>query len=76
MVATDLITAQYENHPEELVKFKPIFNILGDRVETVAPWLAKQVLENTKNGARIRWMKPWTAPLRFLRAPFKKREII
>jgi len=76
MVATDLIYAQYENKPEELAKFRPIFNILGDKVETVTPWLAKQVLENTKNGARIQWMKPWTAPMRFLSATFKKRDIL
>jgi NAD(P)-dependent dehydrogenase (short-subunit alcohol dehydrogenase family) len=76
MVATRMMTGQYAGKPEELERFRKIFNILGDKVEQVAPWLVQQILANTKNGAQIRWMKPWTAPLRFLTAPFNKRELI
>ena len=30
-----------------MVSAKRIFNILADRVETVAPWIAERVLANT-----------------------------
>jgi NAD(P)-dependent dehydrogenase (short-subunit alcohol dehydrogenase family) len=46
MVATKLITAQYEGHPEEWKRAERIFNILSDRVETVTPWLVNRILSN------------------------------
>jgi NAD(P)-dependent dehydrogenase (short-subunit alcohol dehydrogenase family) len=75
MVATKLITGQYEGHPEEWKRVERIFNILADRVETVAPWLADRVLSNQKNGARIQWLGRWKVLLRFLESPFRKRKI-
>ena len=56
MVATKLITGQYEGHPEEWKRVQRIFNILSDRVETVTPWLADKILSNKKNGTRIQWL--------------------
>ena len=51
MVLTDLILKQYENRePEEWARAKKIFNILADKVETVTPFLAEQILANDKNG--------------------------
>ena len=44
IVATDLLVDDYDGQPEEFEKVKKIFNILGDRVETVTPWLAEQLL--------------------------------
>ena len=35
---------------------KPIMNTLCDHVETVAPWLADEVLGNEKYGHRIAWL--------------------
>jgi NAD(P)-dependent dehydrogenase (short-subunit alcohol dehydrogenase family) len=75
MVATKLITGQYEGHPEEWKRVERIFNILADRVETVTPWLADRVLSNRKNGARIQWLGRWKVLLRFLESPFRKRKI-
>jgi NAD(P)-dependent dehydrogenase (short-subunit alcohol dehydrogenase family) len=75
MVATKLITGQYEGHPEEWKRVERIFNILADRVETVAPWLADRVLSNQKNGVRIQWLGRWKVLLRFLESPFRKRKI-
>ena len=75
MVATKLITAQYEGHPEEWKRVERIFNILSDRVETVTPWLADKILSNTKNGAKIHWLGWPKATLRFFTAPFHKRKI-
>jgi NAD(P)-dependent dehydrogenase (short-subunit alcohol dehydrogenase family) len=75
MVATKLITAQYEEHPEEWKKAERIFNILSDRVETVTPWLADKILTNKKNGARIQWLSRSKVMMRFLQSPFHKRTV-
>jgi NAD(P)-dependent dehydrogenase (short-subunit alcohol dehydrogenase family) len=75
MVATKLITAQYEGHPEEWERAARIFNILSDRVETVTPWLVDKILSNKKNGIRIQWLSRSKVILRFLESPFHKRRI-
>jgi short-subunit dehydrogenase len=75
MVVTELVTSPYDGKPEEWERVKRIFNIIADRVETVTPWLAKQMLENDKNGARISWTSTWKVGLRFLMSPFRKREV-
>ncbi len=75
MVITDLLTGQYEEGSAEWQRAKRIFNILADRVETVAPWLARQVLANTKNGTLISWLTRGKIMGRFLVAPFRKRDL-
>jgi NAD(P)-dependent dehydrogenase (short-subunit alcohol dehydrogenase family) len=75
MVATDLLTKQYEDRPEDWERDKRIFNILADRVETVSPWLAEQMLHNDKHGAKISWTSRWKIMGRFLASPFKKRNV-
>jgi hypothetical protein len=75
MVATKLITEQYEEHPEEWKRAERIFNILSDQVETVTPWLADKILSNKKNGIRIQWLSRPKVILRFLESPFYKRTI-
>jgi NAD(P)-dependent dehydrogenase (short-subunit alcohol dehydrogenase family) len=75
MVVTDLLTRQYEDRPEEWERDKRIFNILADRVETVTPWMAAQILENEKTGVSINWSSRSKIMLRFLTSPFTKRNI-
>jgi NAD(P)-dependent dehydrogenase (short-subunit alcohol dehydrogenase family) len=75
MVATELVTKPYDGRPEEWERARRIFNIIADRVETVAPWLAHQMLDNQKNGARIAWSSWWKVMGRFLAAPFRKRDL-
>jgi NAD(P)-dependent dehydrogenase (short-subunit alcohol dehydrogenase family) len=75
MVATKLITAEYEGHPEEWKRAERIFNILSDRVETVTPWMADKILSNKKNGVRIQWLGRPKVMLRFLESSFRKRKI-
>jgi NAD(P)-dependent dehydrogenase (short-subunit alcohol dehydrogenase family) len=75
MVVTGLVTSPYDDKPEEWARAKRIFNIIADRVETVTPWLARQMLDNNKNGARIAWMSSWKVGLRFLTSPFRKRDL-
>ncbi|MCL7454025.1 MAG: SDR family oxidoreductase [Anaerolineae bacterium] len=75
MVATRLLTGQYEDRPEEWERARKIFDLLADRVETVAPWMVDKVLSNTKSGARFKWLTPWRLAGRFLMAPFRKRDV-
>jgi short-subunit dehydrogenase len=73
MVVTDLLTEGYE--AAELARVKRFFNILADKVETVAPFLVEGILNNHKNGARIAWLTTPKAIGRFLSAPFKRRDL-
>lgn len=75
MMVTNLLTDPYEEGTERWEKAKRIFNILADRVETVAPWMAERVLQNDKNGARFQWLTRQRIIGRFLMAPFRKRDL-
>ena len=75
MVVTDLLMGEFKERPEDWERARQIFNILADRVETVAPWLARKVLANDKTGARIAWLTRPRVIGRFLTAPFRKRDL-
>lgn len=75
MVITDMITQQFEGREQELEKSKGILNIIAERAETVAPVLAGKILENQKNGAAIKFSSSARMMLKFLSAPFKKRDL-
>jgi short-subunit dehydrogenase len=75
MVITDMITRQFEGRMEELEKSKRILNIIAERAETVAPVLAGKILENQKNGVTISYSTSMKMMLKFLTAPFKKRDL-
>ena len=74
IVITDLLmdgSAGYEDGE----RARRIFNILGDHVETVTPWLVERILANNQHGARIAWLTTPKIIWRFLRAPFSKRDL-
>lgn len=76
MVLTDLILERYRGQdPAEWESARKIFNILADRVETVTPYLADEVLKNTQNGALINWLSGGKVTWRFLAAGFRKRDL-
>jgi NAD(P)-dependent dehydrogenase (short-subunit alcohol dehydrogenase family) len=75
IVITDFLTEQYKDDPDGFVEAKRIFNILGDRVETVTPWLADKVLANETSGARFAWLTPGLVLWRFATARFNQREL-
>jgi len=74
MVITNMVVGQF-NTPEELERVKPIFNIIASRVEDVVPVLVEKILANEKNGAVIQFLPRWKLILRFLSAPFVKRNV-
>lgn len=75
MVVTALLTDPFVNRPEEWKRVKRIFNILADPVETVAPWLAQQILGNQKNSVEINWLTKPKVMWRFLTAGFNQRDL-
>ncbi len=75
MVVTDMLTNEEVRSSEDWEAAKRIFNILGDRVEVVTPWLARKVLANERTGARIKWLTRGKISARFLAAPFRKRDL-
>ena len=75
IVITEFITEQYKDDPTGLEKAKLIFNILGDKVETVTPWLADKVLNNERSGASFAWLTRGKIMMRFMTARFNKRDL-
>ncbi len=76
MVATDMLYNQRTGDTADWERSKRVFNILADRVETVAPWLADRILSNQQHGAQISWLTPGKVLWRFLSAPFIKRQVM
>ena len=75
MVMTDLIMDHFRENPDEIERVRKIFNIIADRVEIVTPWLAKKMLNNQKTAVAFVWSPTWKLLLRFLSAPFSKRDV-
>ena len=75
IVVTDLLVGDYDGASEAWERAKRIFNILGDRVETVTPWLAEHVLAADKPGTHVAWLTRRKAFARFLLATFRKRDL-
>lgn len=71
MVTTDLLTYGYDE--AERARAARVFAILADPVGTVAPWLARQALARTRNGAHVRWLTRRKILARFAAAPFRTR---
>lgn len=74
MVYTHLFKTGVKGGSGEQAKW--ILGILGDRIETVAPWLADRILANEKSGALISWLTTPKILWRFLTAPFRKRDVL
>jgi NADP-dependent 3-hydroxy acid dehydrogenase YdfG len=75
IVVTDLLTGDYDLTSEQWEKSKKIFNILGDEVHTVAPWLVEQILATDKSGVRVAWLTRRKAFGRFMTAAFNRRDL-
>lgn len=76
MVVTDMLRVERGGDGAESERTLRVLNILSDRVETVTPWLAERILANERHGARIRWLTPSKVALRFLSAPFSRRQVL
>ncbi|MCB1702508.1 MAG: SDR family NAD(P)-dependent oxidoreductase [Pseudomonadales bacterium] len=75
IVVTELLTGDYDLSSPEWEKSKKIFNILGDKVETVTPFLVDGILKADKSGAKVAWLTTGKAFRRFMGAAFNKRDL-
>ncbi len=75
MMATDFILNQPERSALD-ESFKKIFNILGDKPETVAKFFIPKMLKNTQNDAHIVWLTTTKIFFRFSFSPFIKRKVL
>ena len=75
IVVTDLLMGDYDLSSAEWQKTKKILNILGDKVETVTPFLADGILKANKTGAKVAWLTNYKAFARFMTAAFNKRDL-
>ena len=74
IMITEFTTHSLGNDAMELSdKTKKVYNILGDTPETVAKFLVKAMIKNTKNNVKINWLTNRKAFGRFLTAGFNKR---
>jgi NAD(P)-dependent dehydrogenase (short-subunit alcohol dehydrogenase family) len=76
IVVTDLLEESKDADAVQWEKTKRMYNILADRVETVAPFIVDKVLSADKPGAAIRWLTTGKAARRFLLQPIVKRRIM
>ncbi|HUN24185.1 MAG TPA: SDR family oxidoreductase [Anaerolineales bacterium] len=75
IVITEFLSDPYKADPQGFESAKKIFSILGDKVETVTPWLAERVLSNRKNGASFNWLTSGKVLWRFATARFTQRDL-
>lgn len=75
IVVTDLLIGDYDRGSKEWERAKKIFNILGDKVETVTPFLVDGILSSDRNGAKVAWLTTGKAMKRFMTAGFNKRDL-
>lgn len=75
IVVTDLLIGDYDTESEEWRRARRFFNILGDTVETVTPYLVDGVLKADRDGAKVMWLTGPKIALRFLTARFRRRDL-
>ena len=79
MMLTDFLLLPVEGEERPVLEnaaFVRILNILADRPETVARFLVHEMLTNTRNDAHIVWLTGTKAALRFISAPFTRRNVL
>ena len=76
IVMTDMAMLAAGPDPKRAAKARKVYNIIGDKVERVTPWLAEKVLANRRNGASIRWLTSLRTAGRFLRPARHRRDIV
>ena len=76
IVITDMAMLASGRDSKREAQARKIYNILGDRVERVTPWLVEKVLANRKNGAAFRWLTRLRSAGRFLCPAYHRRDIV
>jgi len=77
MVVTDLVKhpAGFGSSVAPRPEVVRVFNILGDKPETVTQFLAQRIDRSPRTGTRISWLTPRRIVWRFLMSLFVKRDL-
>ncbi|MGJ8668748.1 MAG: SDR family oxidoreductase [Oceanococcus sp.] len=73
MVISEGMIREIKADPENFAKSRKIMNILGDKPETVAPFLIENILTMSKSGGKVAWLSGGKIASRFLLARLKPR---
>lgn len=73
MIITEGVVREAHADFENFQKSRKIMNNLVDTVDTVSPWLAKEVLATEKSGRKIRWLNGSKIAGRMLMSKIKPR---
>lgn len=77
IVITDFLIENMKKMPEdEYEKVRMIYNMLADKVETVAPFLVEEILSNNSTGAKIDWLTDEKAAERFNSDEYASRNLL
>lgn len=76
IVVTDLLDDARDADPAQWARTKKFYNILGDRVETIVPFITDRVLAADRPGTAIRWLTRRRAFWRFLTASMTRRKVM
>jgi len=76
MVLTDLLLEPLRKNPQNKKQMIRIYNLLANDIDTVTPFLVRKMTENRKNGAKIAWLTSTKVIMKFLMAPFSKRDVV
>ncbi len=66
MIITEGVIREAKVDKDNFERRRRFANVLCDHVETVTPYLAQQILAETKTGRKIRWLTPMKMTLRML----------
>ena len=75
-MVTDFLIEHSEIAEEEYEKVRMIYNILADKVETVAPFLVEQILSNNSACEKIDWLTEEKAAERFNSDEYASRNLL
>lgn len=73
MIITEGVVREAKADPENFAKSRKTMNLLVDTADTVAPYLAEQMLAVTKSGVKIRWLTGGKIAMRMLIGRIKGR---
>ena len=75
IMITNFITTSLGNQGKIVLddKTKNIYNILGDRPETIAQYMVEKIINNKKNNVKFAWLTNLRATARFLKAMVGKK---
>lgn len=76
LVLTDMVKNDPELMSATANPAQNIVNIIGDRVETIAPFLVDGMLADPKDGTSLNWLTGRKLIWRFIKSPFVKRDIL